>query len=132
MRPAAPFASLALFVLALLPGRASARFVDSFLVDYEVGPLYVAQNDNEYGPNGTRFTAAELGQQENLFLSQRFALELPIASRHELVLTYAPLNVVTEARLDRAINLNDVVFPEGTVVKEHVLNDQFDCRCEGS
>lgn len=125
MPPAAPFASLALFVLALLPGRASAGFVDSFLVDYEAGPLYIAQNDNAYGPNGTKFTAAEVGQQENLLLSQRIALALPIALRHELVLTYAPLDVATEARLDRAINLNDVVFPEGTVVKSRYLFDGY-------
>ena len=26
----------------------------------------------------------------------------------------------------------EVLIPEGTIVKEHVLNDQFDCRCEGS
>jgi mannose-1-phosphate guanylyltransferase len=26
----------------------------------------------------------------------------------------------------------EVVIPDGTVVKEHVLNDKFDVRCEGS
>ena len=26
----------------------------------------------------------------------------------------------------------EVIVPEGTIVKEHVLNDRFDCRCEGS
>ncbi|MGD9937387.1 MAG: sugar phosphate nucleotidyltransferase [Methanoregulaceae archaeon] len=26
----------------------------------------------------------------------------------------------------------EVIVPEGTIVKEHVLNEDFDCRCEGS
>jgi len=117
-------------VLALLtltwPGLAAAEgFVGGVRGDLEVGPLYVAENNNRYGPEGTRFGADDVGQQENLVLSRRLALEVPLAERHGLVFVYAPFDVLTRATLGKDVRFNDTYFGAGTVVDSRYLFDGY-------
>lgn len=109
-----------------LPGIAAAsEFVGGFYGDLEVGPLYIAQNDNSYGADGTRFGAGDVGQQENLVLSRRLALEVPLSERSALIFVYAPFDVSTRATLDNDLRFNDTVFPADTVVDSRYLFDGY-------
>ena len=126
MHPPPLFAALATLLLALSPATASASdFLAPYLIDFETGPLYIGKNENQYGTNGTRFTASDVGQQNNLFLSKRLSIELPVSPRNQFIFTWAPLDVPTRATLDRAIDFNDVVFPAGTVVDSRYLFDGY-------
>jgi len=110
---------------AIAPSAAASIFVGGFRADYEVGPLYIAQNDNRYGAGGTEFTARDVGQRENLFLSHRLAVEAPLAERHSLVFVYAPLDVTTRATLGEDVLFNETLFAAGTVVDSRYLFDGY-------
>lgn len=93
-------------------------------VVYEIGPAYIAQNDGRYGAQGTPYTAADVGQQDNLVNVARTSLELA-AGRHTAILLYAPFEVVTEARLGAPLQFRDERFEAGTVVRHRYLFDGY-------
>ncbi len=111
-----------LAVGASSPARADVPLRGLWL-DYEIGPAYIAQNDNRYGPTGTEFTADDVNQRDNLFVAQRLQLEGRLGERHGIILLYAPLDLVTRATLNRDIDFRGTVFREGTVVDSRYLFD---------
>jgi len=91
---------------------------------YETGPAYIAQNDGEYGANGTRYDADDVGQRENLLLSRRASLELT-RGRHTAILLYAPFEATTQVALGRDLQFRDTRFLAGTVVEHRYLFDGY-------
>lgn len=91
---------------------------------YEAGPAAILQNDGKYGANGTRYSAADVGQRNNLLVSQRTSVELA-RGRHRVILLYAPFEVTTEVTLDQALQFRDTNFGAGTVVAHHYLFDGY-------
>jgi hypothetical protein len=94
-------------------------------IDGEIGPSYVFQNDNAYGPGGTKYTAAQVGQQRNLFLGKRISVEAGLGERHSVILLYAPLDLVTRVTLGRDIVFNQTLFSAGEVVDHRYLFDGY-------
>lgn len=103
---------------------ASPRLFDSFIVDFEIGAAYLFQNDGRYGVNGTDYTAAEVGQQRNLAVAYRLALEARVA-RHTIIATWAPLDLTTRATMTRDLTFKDTTFATGTVVDHRYLFDGY-------
>ncbi len=109
------------------PARAERRPPTPWLrptVVYEIGPAYIAQNDGRYGDQGTPYTAADVGQQDNLVNVARTSVEFA-AGRHTVVLLYAPFEVVTEARLAAPLQFRDERFDAGAVVRHRYLFDGY-------
>ena len=93
-------------------------------VVYEAGPAAILQNDGEYGANGSRYGAADVGQTNNLIVSQRTSIELA-RGRHRLVLLYAPFEVTTEVTLDTPLRFRDTNFAAGSVISHRYLFDGY-------
>ena len=93
-------------------------------VVYEAGPAAILQNDGEYGANGTRYSASDVGQTNNLLVSQRTSVELA-RGRHHVILLYAPFEVTTEVTLGRALQFRDTNFAAGAVVSHRYLFDGY-------
>jgi hypothetical protein len=102
----------------------SARLFDSLVVDYEVGAVYLFQNDGRYGANGSAYTAREVGQQRNLAVAQRLAIEARLA-RHTLIATWAPVDLTTRTTLTRDFTFQSSTFPNQTVVDHRYLFDGY-------
>jgi hypothetical protein len=100
------------------------RLFDSVLLDFEVGAAYLFQNDGRYGANGTRYTAADVGQQRNLAVALRLAIEVRIA-RHTIIATWAPLDLTTRATLPRDLTFQTTTFASQTVVDHRYLFDGY-------
>lgn len=113
-------------LLALLSGVASADPRPSLqaTVSYETGPAYIAQNDGEYGADGTRYGADDVGQKDNLALVSRASVELAYG-RHRGVFLYAPFDVSTQVTLSRDLTFRDTTFAAGTVVEHRYLFDGY-------
>lgn len=112
---------------SLLAVRATVTHADTPLtatVVHEAGPAAILQNDGEYGANGTRYSAADVGQRKNLLVSQRTSVELA-RGRHRLILLYAPFEVTTEVTLDRPLQFRDTNFAAGSVVSHRYLFDGY-------
>lgn len=105
------------------PAEPSPLF-DSLLVDFEVGAAYLFQNDGRYGANGTAYTAAEVGQQRNLAVALRLALEARLG-RHTVIATWAPLDLTTRATMTRDLTFRDTTFATGSVVDHRYLFDGY-------
>lgn len=95
------------------------------VLDYEVGPLAILQNDGRYGPEGTDYDANDVGQRENLLVGQRASLTLGLGQRHSVILLYAPLFASTRVTLDQDLQFNDQLFAEDTVVDHDYLFDGY-------
>lgn len=102
----------------------SARLFDSLIVDAEVGLVYLFQNDGRYGANATSYTAAEVGQQRNLALVYRLAVEARIA-RHTLIATWAPLDLTTRTTLTRDLTFRGTTFADRSVLDHRYLFDGY-------
>ncbi len=101
-----------------------SRLFDSLLVDFEVGAAYLFQNDGRYGVNGSQYTAAEVGQQRNLAVGFRLAIEARIA-RHTVIATWAPLDLTTRTTLTRDLTFKGTTFADTTVVDHRYLFDGY-------
>ncbi len=111
----------------LLAVRASVTHADTPLtatVVHEAGPAAILQNDGEYGANGTRYNAGDVGQRKNLVVSQRTSVEVA-RGRHRLIFLYAPFEVTTEVTLGRALQFRDTNFAAGSVVAHRYLFDGY-------
>ncbi|MDX2014905.1 MAG: hypothetical protein SFW67_32210 [Myxococcaceae bacterium] len=102
----------------------AARLFDSFVVDAEIGAAYLFQNDGRYGANGSSYGAAEVGQQRNLAVAFRLALETRIG-RHTVIATYAPLDLTTRTTFTRDFTFQTTTFANGTVVDHRYLFDGY-------
>lgn len=121
--------AIALASSILLPGLAHAQeperepWLRPKLV-YETGPSYVLQNDGEYGESGTRYSADDVAQQDNLVRTSRTSAELAIG-RHTVILLYAPFELRTQIKLERDLQFRDTLFAAGTVVDHRYLFDGY-------
>ncbi|MGM0568601.1 MAG: hypothetical protein ACQESB_05230 [Elusimicrobiota bacterium] len=95
------------------------------VIEFEYGPLYIFQNDGRYGSRGTKYSASDMGQQRNLYLSRRVSAEIALNRRNRLILLYAPFDVQTNVKLDRDINFRNTVFQEGSLVSHRYLFDGY-------
>jgi hypothetical protein len=93
-------------------------------VVYETGPAYIAQNDGRYGADGSAYDADDVGQRDNLVVTERTSIEVR-HGRHTAILLYAPFEVRTQVRLDRALQFDDERFAAGTVVDHRYLFDGY-------
>lgn len=93
-------------------------------VQFETGPAYIAQNDGEYGATGTRYSADDVGQRENLLLARRASVELA-HGRHRAIFLYAPFEANTTVTLGRDLQFRDTRFTAGTVVDHRYLFDGY-------
>ncbi len=122
--PEPPPAAMAAPAPASAPPPAPSFLFDSLLVDLEVGPAYLFQNDGRYGPNGTAYSAAEVGQQRNLAIALRLAIEGRVG-RHTLIATWAPLDLTTRTTLTRDLTFRDTTFADRSVVDHRYLFDGY-------
>ncbi|MDP2273161.1 MAG: hypothetical protein Q8N23_31470 [Archangium sp.] len=97
---------------------------DSVIVDFEVGAAYLFQNDGRYGANGTLYSAKEVGQQNNLAVALRLAIEARIA-RHTVIATWAPLDLTTRTTLTRDLTFKGTTFADTSVVDHRYLFDGY-------
>ncbi|MBN1947863.1 MAG: hypothetical protein JW797_19510 [Bradymonadales bacterium] len=81
---------------------------------WELGFLGVLDHRVQFSKDGTYFDYDDEGGQDVLFFVQRLSLELRVARRHEVILLYQPLELVTTALLERNVRVDGLVFPEGT------------------
>jgi hypothetical protein len=100
------------------------RLFDSLTADYEVGALYLFQNEGRYGANGTRYVASEVGQQRNLVIAQRLSVEAKLG-RHTVIALWAPLDVTTRVTLPRDLVFQTTTFTQGSVVDHRYLFDGY-------
>ena len=112
---------LAVVAFVLMP--VSAEAVD-VVVEGEAGPTYVARNEGRYGPDGTLYTAGDVGQQENLLVTGRLSVELGVG-RSTFILLWAPLDVTTRVVLDDEIIFRDLDMPAGTLVDHRYKFEGF-------
>lgn len=118
-------AGLALLAPLLVGAPAQAAALDSLVVDYEGGGLWIGQNDGRYGKAGTLYNAGTVAQNANLFRAERFSGEARFLDRHTVVLLYAPLDVTTRVRLADPLTFRDTTFAPATVVDHRYLFDGF-------
>lgn len=120
------FAFVAAAALAQTPLAVPAppRAFDSLTADYEVGPVYLFQNEGRYGANGTLYTARDVGQQRNLIIGQRLSAEAQMG-RHTVIALWAPLDLTTRVTLGRDLVFTGTTFAEGTVVDSRYLFDGY-------
>lgn len=112
-------------VLVLLAGTQASSAEPVRLVatlTFESGLAYIAQNDGEYGADGTRYDADDVGQRDNLLVTRRTSLELGYG-RHRAIFVYAPFEATTDVMLTRDLQFKDTRFVAGTVVEHRYLFD---------
>src|SRR6478735_2640004 len=107
-----------LSVLATSPGA-----LRSLVVEGEIGPAYIFQNDNRFGAEGTQYSARDVGQQRNLIIGKRLSVEAGLGERHTVILLYAPFDLTTRVTLGRDIRFRDTTFFAGEVVDSRYLFD---------
>ncbi len=104
---------------------APSPLFDSLIADFEIGAAYLFQNDGRYGANGSSYTAAEVGQQRNLAVGLRLAIEARLARRHTIIATWAPLDLTTRATLTRDLTFQTTTFADRSVVDHRYLFDGY-------
>ena len=72
-------------------------------------------SNNNYSP--TYFDYVKDGGQENLFFNTRLALEFEFQKRNVITFLYQPLTLQTQVRLNKSIQIDNVLFPSGTNLK---------------
>jgi hypothetical protein len=121
VKPAAPAEAAA---PAGEPVAAPSRALDSLTIDYEVGGLFIFQNDGRYGAGGTQYSARDVGQQRNLAVAQRLSLEAQFG-RHTLIALWAPLDLTTRVTLSKDLVFRDVALASGGVFDHRYLFDGY-------
>jgi hypothetical protein len=115
--------ALAMMATMAVAAPAHAGALDSLVIDYEGGGVWLGQNDGRYGKDGTLYTSGTVAQNANLFKAERLSGEARFLDRHTVVLLYAPLDVTTRVRLDAPLTFRDTTFASGTVVDSRYLFD---------
>lgn len=117
--------ALSLFTLLSASPASPPSVLRALTIEAEAGPGYIVQNDNRYGPTGTKYDAREVGEQRNLFIGKRLAVEALFGERHTVILLYAPLDLTTRATLTRDIDFKGTLFRAGEVVDHRYLFDGY-------
>ena len=85
-----------------------------FEATWEIGSIGVFSHTYKSGSDATDFDFVEDGGQDNLFPFQRFEVNFLVKNRHNFLLLYQPLNLVTTQEASSDIQMNNVTFPAGT------------------
>lgn len=85
-------------------------------LNYESGFIGVLIHALQLGVNGSKFDYVNEGNQNNLYPFSRLSADVVLGDRHTITLLYQPLNIVTEARLERDIIVDSIVFPQYTAM----------------
>jgi len=114
------FFLLVLAILCLLPVMANATFLNNsenrftFRTSIELGFVKVLSHKIQFSQAGTQFDYVKEGGQNILFPFHRLTAELEMNRRHTLIFLIQPLDVRTEALLERDIIIDEQTFPAGT------------------
>ena len=88
-----------------------------FTLGAELGFVGVLSNVIQYSHSGTSFNYVSEGGENNLFPWSRLTADVTIAHRHTLVALYQPLDLNTQAVLNRDVVVDGLRFPAGTAAK---------------
>lgn len=104
------------------PGAYKSIFNDpnawyQFRLNYELGFVGVLQNTIQFSHSGTKIDYINDGGEDILLPFDRFTAEVRMKDRHNVILLYQPLEVVTRALLSRDLVVDDLTFPAGTAVE---------------
>jgi hypothetical protein len=88
-----------------------------FRLNYELGFVGVLQNTIQFGSNGTKIDYINDGGEDILLPFERYTAEVRMNERHNVIVLYQPLEVVTRALLTRDLIVDDLTFPQGTGVE---------------
>lgn len=80
----------------------------------ELGFIGVLKHRIQLSESGTEFDYVKEGGQDVLFFFARLSAELRILKRHAIIFLYQPINIETQAVLNRDVVVDDLTFPEGT------------------
>jgi len=107
-----------LLTFATMPAAAWAQETpgESFTLKghLEMGFLAVASHKIQFSNDGTYFSYAKNGGQDNLFFINRLSLDWRLSRRSTLVFLYQPLSLVTRDLLENDLKVDGLVFPSGT------------------
>lgn len=84
---------------------------------YEAGAAKVFQNTLQVGEDSTNFDFVTQGGEEILFPFQRLSGNLSLAERHNVVLLYQPLEIVTNVAFREDVTIDTVTFDAGESVR---------------
>jgi len=107
-------------IICLTPLSLSASFLNNpdnrfvFRAGTELGFAKVIFNKIQFSHDGTRFDYVKEGGQNILIPFNRLTAELEMNRRHTLIFLIQPLDVRTEALLDRDVVIDEQTFPAGT------------------
>ncbi len=79
-------------------------------LSYELGAVKVLKNTLQIGADSTDFNFVTRGGEEILFPFQRFSGNLSLGGRHNIVLLYQPLEIVTTVAFRSAVKIDTVPF----------------------
>lgn len=82
----------------------------------ELGTLAVLHHTIQLSRTGSTIDYVRDGGQGNLSLFARLSAELELASRHNFVFLYQPIDLRTQVRLSRDLLINNVTFARGSGV----------------
>jgi len=88
-----------------------------FRLTYERGLIGVLQNTIQFSRNGTKIDYINDGGENILLPFERYTAEAQMKNRHNLILLYQPLEVITRSLLNRDLIVDDLTFPAGTAVE---------------
>lgn len=104
----------------LAPGRFSISELSSPLavrLRAEIGSLGILAHHIRYGAGGTRVDYRDDANQDTLFFFFRLSGELSFQRRHTMIFVYQPLDLQTEAVLERDLLVGETTFPEGAAMR---------------
>ncbi len=88
---------------------------------FEVGFLDVLSHTIQFDSNGTKFDYVKEGEQGILFPFSRLTAEINIKDKHNLIFLIQPLDIKTEALLERDIIVDELTFPKNTPIELRYL-----------
>lgn len=109
-----------LTMIGFLPFNLKASFLNNpnnrfvFSVGTELGFVKILSHKIQFSRDGTRFDYVKEGGQDILFPFNRLTAELEISRRHTLIFLIQPLEIRTEALLEREIIVDKETFPAET------------------
>ncbi len=82
----------------------------------EMGFLTVIDHKIQFSNSGTKIDYVKEGGQDNLYAVKRFSLEAQFNRKNTIILLYQPLEIRTQALLQRDLVIDDLVFPQSSGV----------------
>jgi len=86
----------------------------SFKAETEIGFLSALSHKIQFSKNGTYFDYRKDGGQEVLFPINRFAIDVSIGKKYNVILLYQPLTIETDVWLTDTILVDNIQFYGGT------------------